>query len=143
MDWSFGYLVNRLAARMQADFEARLAPHQVTRLQWNVLRDLHDGPRQPARLAAGVGCDRAVMTRTLEVLERRGWVTREVSTADRRQIDVTLTKAGELLTRELIALSRAVNERFLSPVPKKQALELIQLLGNILAATQEPLPAVA
>ncbi|MBC8164518.1 MAG: MarR family transcriptional regulator [Bryobacteraceae bacterium] len=134
---NLGFLVNKLAARMQASFEGQLAPYKISRLQWIVLRDLYDASHRPANLAVKTGCDRAVMTRVLEGLQQRGLLVRTIAEQDRRQIDVSLTETGRALTKELILVARKVNDHFLKRIPEDRAGELIRLLTEILTDTEE------
>jgi MarR family transcriptional regulator for hemolysin len=134
---NFGFLVNRLSARMQQAFEEQLAPHKITRLQWAVLRDLCDEPHRPAQLAAKVGCDRSVMTRVLEGLQRRGLITRTIAAQDRRNVDVALTDTGRQLVAKLIGVAGSVNETFLRGLTKQQAEGLTQALLQILNKTEK------
>ena len=59
-----------------------------------VLFSLHPCPSTPGALADYAGYTRAVIARSLRCLERRGWIARTPSRADRRMTHVRLTTPG-------------------------------------------------
>ncbi|MBB6421170.1 MULTISPECIES: MarR family winged helix-turn-helix transcriptional regulator [Streptomyces] len=67
-----------------------------------------EGPVIARRLAETLGCSRAAVSKTLAKLEKRGFVERRPSPADRRAALVTVTPAGcdaidEMFPRQLAA----------------------------------------
>lgn len=73
----------------------RLADLDLTASEINALANLADGRgRTVSELAAAVGTRLTTLTGVLDRLERRGHVTRRVSTADRRAVVIELTGTG-------------------------------------------------
>lgn len=72
--------------------------HNITREQEAILRALcvSDGINQ-AELAARAGQERNNLSRTLNILESKGWVTRSVCPADKRNSVVYITEEGREL----------------------------------------------
>lgn len=136
-DGNFGFLLNKLAARMQARFEAGLASFRIRRFQWLILRHLYDAPHRPAQLAAKLGCDRAVITRLLEELQQRGLLTRTIDEEDRRNVVTALSDEGRELTAQLIQVSDEVNQHFLRGLSKADAAVLVSLLRKVLETSSE------
>lgn len=61
-----------------------------------LLLELHGGePRSPGALAIAVGVDKAHVTRSLQTLERAGYVMIVPTTTDRRSFTVSLTREGQ------------------------------------------------
>jgi len=56
---------------------------------------LHAAPRTLSELAASHHVTPSTMSRTIDVLVRKAWVTRETDLADRRQVILTLTGEGQ------------------------------------------------
>ena len=65
--------------------------------QWTTLRMLAAGPCTMSELARHKAVTLPTMSRSVEMLARRGWVERCVDEADRRQTLVRLTAAGQRL----------------------------------------------
>lgn len=89
-----------------------------------VLFSLHPTPCTPGILAEYAGCSRTAVTRSLGLLERRGWIERTHGAADRRFVQVRLTAQGRTasdrqLWRFLCELSEAADT-----LPPGQALRL-------------------
>ncbi|MBX5467465.1 MAG: MarR family transcriptional regulator [Firmicutes bacterium] len=90
------------AVRAVLDLVALLEPlllnfwraQELTLKQVRCLTRLRRQPALAGDLAQSLGLSAASMTRMLERLESRGWVTRTIDPADRRRITVALTPAG-------------------------------------------------
>lgn len=68
---------------------------QITAKQASVLLELRSSePVSQIALARATASDAAYLVRLLDVLEKRGLVSRERSEADRRQMSVSLTDVG-------------------------------------------------
>jgi DNA-binding MarR family transcriptional regulator len=63
--------------------------------QFRMLGMLHTAPRTLSELAAIHHVTPSTMSRTIDVLVRKAWVTRETDPADRRQVILTLTGEGQ------------------------------------------------
>src|SRR5574343_1226934 len=88
-------LINQLKDRM---IVRHLVDHQVTAAQFKVvLLFSQQRASTPAELVRLLNLDSGAMTRMLDRLEQKGLLTRERSQADRRQVYLRLTEAGEAL----------------------------------------------
>lgn len=95
---SIGYQVKRVHRAMMAAMEPVLEAEGLTYAQWSALVALHfDRGQTCAELARDLAHDKGAMTRIVDVMEQKGWVTRERATTDRRHIFLTLTAEGESL----------------------------------------------
>lgn len=109
----------------------------VTFSQRRVLRRLVTGPRSAGDLAAELGVAAPTLTRHLQRLEERGFLSREMDRADRRRILVALTDAGQRLLsghRGIGGTSVASGARDLTV---RQRRELIQGLTQLVRAARE------
>jgi len=110
---STGYWVTLLAKSIDYDLEERLKVHGVTRATWALLSAIfHHKKTTPAALASFIGIDGAAITRHLDRIEKQGLVLRERSVADRRSVNLKLTRKGLALVPKLVAESKATNEKF-------------------------------
>ena len=97
---SVGYLIKIAAANILRNMDNELQPYGLTAPQWAPLLVLSKG-----RADTVVGCARAIdvdtgaMTRMLDRLEAKGFVSRNRSHKDRRIVHVELTKAGHEIVK--------------------------------------------
>jgi DNA-binding MarR family transcriptional regulator len=95
-----------LAAAIDRDCAARLAPHQLSEGKFVLLFLLRDRAEglSPHELADRAGVTRATVTGLLDGLERDGFLARHAMAEDRRRVAVRLTDKGketaEVLFRE-------------------------------------------
>lgn len=114
LDDSFGHIINRTAKRLK--FELHHAFHangyNITAEQWAVLNRLweEDGVSQK-QLAEKAFKNKPTITRMVDVLEKRGLVSREVDELDRRMFKVCLTDEGQALRERLIPIASQVLEK--------------------------------
>ena len=73
----------------------------LTMDQVRLLKILRHEPRSLGELAERHGVTPSTMSRSVDVLVRRGWVSRESDPADRRQVILQLTDAGEAAQAEM------------------------------------------
>jgi DNA-binding MarR family transcriptional regulator len=103
---SIGYLLKRSHSLLMERAEAAFENHDITFMQWVVLVRLRDGlGNTAAELCRGVGHDSGALTRMLDQLEARGLVERKRSKADRRVVELSLTRQGEAMVESLIPLA--------------------------------------
>jgi DNA-binding MarR family transcriptional regulator/GNAT superfamily N-acetyltransferase len=87
-------------------------------------------------LSAELNLDPGYLSRILGKFEKRGWIGREPSPDDRRQVLLTLTAKGAAILRPLEGRSnRQVSEMIgaLSPAVQRQLVEAMQTIEQILA----------
>ena len=88
--------------RVQGDFRRRLAPLQVTSLQAGVM--LYLKRHREATLteaAAAVGVQPPTVTRVIQDLVRKRWVTRRRASHDDRTLCLRLSRQGEVVARRI------------------------------------------
>ena len=74
---------------------------EITLTQVQVLRGLRDGPQTLLKLGQANGLSPTSVTRVVDRLERRGFVTRRRESEDRRLVQVYIQPAGERLMGEI------------------------------------------
>jgi DNA-binding MarR family transcriptional regulator len=73
------------------------------------------------------------ITRLLDKLEKGGWVTRNRSKDDRRQVLCSISVRGRKLLDELDASIDAVPEQLFADIPDHEAKVLVRVLDKIRA----------
>jgi DNA-binding MarR family transcriptional regulator len=126
----------RTAAVVQRHISQVVEAGGVTIQQYNVLRILRGAGE--AGLPTLAIRDRMIeeaagITRLLDKLEAAGYVIRERSTPDRRQVLCQITPNGLALLASLDAPVDAVNDTALAGLEEGEKTTLIQLLGAIRA----------
>lgn len=94
----------RTAYELERDFALFLKPHELSPTQYNALRILRGAG--PEGLACNQVADRMLnqdsdITRLMDRLEKRGWVTRQRGKQDRRIIRAKISARGQSLLQEL------------------------------------------
>ena len=131
---STGYWVTLLAKSMEYELEERLKVHGITRATFAVLSAIfHDKKTTPAALASFIGIDGAAITRHLDRIEGQGLILRERSVADRRTVNLKLTRKGSGLVPKLVAESKATNKNFLAGFTSAEIKGIQQTIRKMLS----------
>lgn len=96
-----------------------------------------DQPLTPSQISERVLVASATMTATLDLLESRGWVVRTANSADRRSVLVEITDEGLAATDRLLPGIRVVEREVMSGLTERERLQLLRLLGKVLARAAE------
>jgi DNA-binding MarR family transcriptional regulator len=127
-----GLLLGRAALLKDRIIDTHMEPHGITAAQFKVLIIMAQfGVDTPGELCRHLSLDSGSMTRMLDRLEQKGFLARQRSEADRRQVQLVLTAEGQTLADRLPHIgAEAMNE--LVEVVTPQELETI--LKKILVA---------
>ncbi len=110
------------------------ARHDLSIIQTRLLGVLRD--REPTMNALGrhLGLDKSSISGLVDRAQRRGLVTRTVSAADRRVVQVSITDTGRQLAAEVAATFAERVGTFLAVLPESDQRVLSQLAARIAAA---------
>jgi DNA-binding MarR family transcriptional regulator len=90
-----GYLLKHATMKLTASTDAALEPLGIDSKDFGALRVLaHREPTSQLQVAQTLGIDRTTMVALLDVLERKGIITRRPDPTDRRRNVVELTEQG-------------------------------------------------
>ncbi len=121
-------------------FRPMLHAAGVTEQQWRVLRILgHDGSLEISELARRCLIMMPSISRTLQNMEAKGWVSRQAMTGDKRKSEISITGEGrDLVTRNIVESDRIyayIHQRF----DADKMASLKELLDELHAClTEEP-----
>jgi len=130
----------RAAERLSQDAEQLVKEYGLTGTQYNVLRILRGA--EPAGLPCkGIG-DRMIshdpdMTRLLDRMEKRGLITRERQSDDRRVVKTRITSEGLDILRRLDAPVQDLHRRQFRNITEDRLKVLAVALEEILQKTPE------
>jgi len=117
----------------------------ITRREWRVLSLLAEQPGvlSSSQLAQLAQLDRARTSRAITSLAAKGLLRREAGPADRRQVRLSLTAAGQALHDELFPQVASVNRELLAVLDEQEAAALQQALERLQARADELLGSAA
>lgn len=111
LDDSIGYNINIAANFLKKHLNKtfKSAGYDITSEQWSILNRLweKDGINQ-LEIAGITLKDNASVTRTLELMEKKGLIVRQIDQDDRRNRRIYLTEAGKVLKKPLIQCAESV-----------------------------------
>jgi DNA-binding MarR family transcriptional regulator len=126
---NIGYIIKTVHASINRMIDHGVAPLGLTAMQWKPMVLIsHRGIDTPAELARAVGVDTGAMTRTLDRLEAKGFLTRQRSLSDRRVVKLELTASGHDVVADILpAVARTLNTH-LNGFSDQEIATLISLL---------------
>ena len=95
------------------------------------LIDIHNGDITPSEIGKIANTSNARITAELNSLEKKGLVTREIDTNNRRRVIVHLTTEGEKVAREHHAHIMQETEELLFKLGERDAKAYIRIIGKI------------
>jgi DNA-binding MarR family transcriptional regulator len=98
---SVGYLMRMSVNRVLPQMEALFTDAELTFSQWTALVALHSGVTTAGDLSHNICHDAGSLTRLVDQLVERGFVTRERSESDRRVVTLALTPHGRKLVEAM------------------------------------------
>ncbi len=130
---SIGYLL-KVSHSLLHDLQAQsFAGHDLSFVQWLILIKLREKPQLTASdLCRQMNHDNGALTRLLDQLEERGYVTRQRSEEDRRVVELGLTAAGRRKAEEMLPLGVNNLNAALDGFSKGEFAELIRLLNKFI-----------
>ncbi|BDG71184.1 MarR family transcriptional regulator [Roseomonas fluvialis] len=140
--WLLGVAIAQIARRWRLRLDQRIAPFGLTEARWLVLLSLArrgDGTTQKD-LAARLAIEAPTLVRTLDWLEREGFVARRAVAHDRRAKTIHLTETARPMVMRIEAEAAAVRAEILSDIPEADlaaCLAVLQRVAEGLARAEE------
>lgn len=128
--------VTRAAGLLRAEFNAAAAELGLPPAQALALANLHS-PAPMRRLAEWLSCEASNVTGIVDGLERRGLVTRQADSADRRVKHLVLTEEGKR-QREVLGARSNARAASLFDLPDADRRTLRDLLARTVSAPAAP-----
>lgn len=104
----------------------------ITSDQWVLLKNIHEveGINQ-TELGKKSKKEAAAITRTLDIMERKGWIVREVNDQSRRAFNLFTTKEGKKMVKKVLPIALKVRQQASLDFSKEEMLLLDNLLNRI------------
>lgn len=106
---------------------------KITLDQWLILKSLEEVPdRSQQQIAVNIFKDYASVTRIIEILVKKKYISRKLHTEDRRRFDLRITKLGSNILSVLKPVIQSNREKALSNIAKKDIETLQNILNKII-----------
>jgi DNA-binding MarR family transcriptional regulator len=131
-------LTFKLLANCQ-EKEARLAEnHGLTQSEFRCLRLFNkDDVLNNKQVAERMNLSPSRLTRIIDGLVAKGYIIRQIEPSDRRNMKVTLSKRGKVITQKLNDAYVKIHKEILEDIDKSQHKPLINAMENLLLALQK------
>ena len=131
-------LTFKLLANCQ-EKEARLAEnHGLTQSEFRCLRLFNkDDVLNNKQVAERMNLSPSRLTRIIDGLVAKGYIIRQIEPSDRRNMKVTLSKRGKVITQKLNDAYVKIHKEILEDIDKSQHKPLINAMENLLVALQK------
>ena len=135
-----GLLLGRAALLKDRIIDTHMEPHGITAAQFKVLIIMAQfGVDTPAELCRHLSLDSGSMTRMLDRLEQKGFLVRQRSEGDRRQVQLKLTEQGQQLADRLPHIGAAALNDLAGAGTADEWRTLEAILKKILLAAGDPI----
>lgn len=129
------YLLTTSQHRVFQEVSKRLENYDVTPVQYGVLHCLWKGDKTtPKEIASELKLENSTISGILDRMEKKNLLKRQVSTEDRRYIEVVLTEKGASLEKPVLDTIDQANLDILASIPEEEQQILkknLQLLAGL------------
>jgi DNA-binding MarR family transcriptional regulator len=124
--------------RMFSSFEREeICCGTMSAAQCVLLQTLMEGEWDVSALASHTRVTKGAMTRLVDGLENRGWVTRGKAEDDARRVLIALTGAGKKEAKRLHSLTEKSIATILNRIPKSDRNQVIKSLNLLRTAAEQ------
>lgn len=138
VEQSLGYLFRYGYRAFARAISAELQPFDISSGQWSVLRVLweSDGLSQ-VELADQMRIEKASLTGVLDVMEKRGLISRTRNADDRRKVNIHLTPRARTLKEKLLPFRTKINKRATRGMTVEEVETLRRLLAQVISNLED------
>lgn len=128
-----GYHLRVVSNAVSHSFSRKLLASDVTVAEWVILREMYAGDEttSPSLVAELTGLTRGAVSKLIDRLLRKGFVTRTELSADRRYQEIKLTTAAVKLVPKLANIADENDEYFFSALPQIKRKTLMNTLKKL------------
>ena len=130
-----GFWLRFVSNHVSHAFARKLLASGVTVAEWVVMREMFDDQEtSPGVLAERIGMTRGGVSKLVDRLVSKKFVTRRDRSDDRRFQSIALTPAGRRLIPQLAALADQNDEEFFHPLSVGERAALIAMMKKLVQA---------
>ncbi|BDA77357.1 MarR family transcriptional regulator [Leptospira kobayashii] len=125
-----GFWMRIVSNNVSHSFAKKLETQGFTVAEWVVLREMHECKNTivPSYIADLTGLTRGAISKLVDRLLEKGFVTRKESSNDRRYQEIELTKEAKHLLPKLASIADENDEQFFSVLSLSERKTLTELL---------------
>jgi DNA-binding MarR family transcriptional regulator len=133
-DQNIGLLIKQVQSSLNRMIDQHVVPLGLTAMQWRPMVIIrYRGINTPAELSRQSQVDTGAMTRTLDRLEAKGFVTRHRCPDDRRVVRVELTETGNAVAEQILPSVATSLNAHLAGFSKAEVESLLGMLHRMLS----------
>ncbi|ADG92505.1 transcriptional regulator, MarR family [Arcobacter nitrofigilis DSM 7299] len=138
MNNSLGFILNRTALAMKTGFNKQIKEFDISPEQWSLIfRIVENNGLTQKELASSTYKDQANITRSLDRLEKKGFLTRLSNSKDRRIINIFSTQKAKELVEIIVPISKQYNQLLSTGLSQEEYESLIGLLNKVYTNIEE------
>ncbi|RWE33505.1 MAG: MarR family transcriptional regulator [Mesorhizobium sp.] len=124
-------LASRLSVGLASVYEQRFG---ISIAEWRVLAHLSSNQAVSTReITAQAHMDKSKVSRAVARLEEAGLVAKRVNIADRRLVELSMTRKGQRLFEQIVPLALDYQRRVLSNLTPDEGEFLREIIGRLLS----------
>ncbi|MBF9049287.1 MarR family transcriptional regulator [Roseobacter sp. HKCCD9010] len=134
---SFGWMIKRLAARLDDEMNANLAPLGLDLASFAIMMTvLERSPLSQAAIGERLQMAPYKVSRSLDTLEALRYLARHPDPASRRAHVIRPTELGQRIAPQLYAVVSGVNGKLAGPLSEEERRDLAGLLTRMVVAQE-------
>ncbi|MGB7402534.1 MAG: MarR family transcriptional regulator [Arcobacter sp.] len=138
MNNSLGFVINRTALAMKTGFNKQIKEFEISPEQWSLIfRIVENNGLTQKELANSTYKDQANITRSLDRLEKKGFLNRLANSKDRRIINIFSTPKAKELVEKIVPISKQYNQLLSKGLSQEECESLISLLNKVYINIEE------
>lgn len=132
-----GFWLRLVSNHVSQSFARSLVETGVTVAEWVILREMFEaGETAPSALAKTTGLTRGAVSKLIERLVQKGFVSRAEAAEDRRFQDVALTAAGRKIVPVLASIADRNDAEFFAQISAQERERLVATLKKLVAVNR-------
>ena len=128
-----GYWLRHVSNHVSSGFKRALETRQTSVAEWVVLCHVHERPGiTPGELAQALAFTRGAVSKIIDKLEAKRWITASTHPADSRVRPYSLTRWGSRVLPELRQIADQNDHTFFNVLPDNERATLQRLLLKLI-----------
>ncbi|MFN7932512.1 MAG: MarR family transcriptional regulator [Bryobacteraceae bacterium] len=128
-----GYWLRRVSNHVSGEFKRALHTRRTSVAEWVVLCQVEERPGiTPGELAQALTLTRGAVSKVIDKLEAKRWITGATSPRDNRVRLYTITRHGARVLPELKQIADRNDEKFFSVLSQHERATLQRLLSTLI-----------
>ena len=129
---SIGFRLNNISNRIHAMFAKGIESYGIAPEQFAAMKMIsEDGEMTQSKIAVMLAKAKPTVSRTLDALEKKGFISRDEADADRRIKQIHLTKEGREVLNAVIPMAKSFNDTLYEQLTPQEIETFFRVLDTI------------